>query len=257
MILNYIDKGASKPIVLLHGMAASLNYWNEYIDPLSKTNRVIAIDLLGFGRSPNSDTDYTTEKHIEAIRQTLKSLNVHEPIIIIGHSMGALLALKFAARFPDEVDRLMLVGMPIYVNSSEAKKDITKSKKILEWTYYGRSSQILCTTWCYLLRPLSKRLAPYYLPKQPKQVGADSVLHTWRAYSESLRHVIETQTVESDLKKLKIPTVLCYGDKESEVILHNAHSLKNLPKNIQTTFLNGTHSLPLEKPKELLNLLNS
>ncbi|MBA3758374.1 alpha/beta hydrolase [Candidatus Saccharibacteria bacterium] len=255
MILNYIDKGEGKPIVFLHGLAASLNYWNSYVAELSKTNRVIVVDLLGFGRSPQSASDYTPETHVQAIRQTLESLNVHEPLTLVGHSMGALIALKFAAGFPNEISRLVLAGMPIFKSEEEAKKDITKSKKRFKYAYYGLSSRVLCTTWCYALRPISKRLAPLYLPKLPKAVAEDSVLHTWRSYSESLHNVIEAQNVSEDLHKLKIPTVLIYGNKDSQVVLRNAKLPKVIPEHVDVVILEGTHNLPLEKQKEVLGFI--
>ena len=255
MILNYIDTGEGKSIVLLHGMATSLKYWDSYIRKLSKNNRVIAVDLMGFGRSPQSASDYTPGTHVQAIRQTLESLNVREPITLVGHSMGALIALKFAVNFPSEISKLVLTGMPVYKSKEEARQDITKSKRLFKFAYYGLSSHILCTTWCYALRPISKRIAPLYLPKQPKAVAEDSVLHTWRSYSESLHNVIEVQSVSEGLNKLKIPTVLVYGNKDSEVVLRNTKLPKVIPDHVDVVILEGTHNVPLEKQKEVLRLI--
>ena len=56
MILNYIDKASGEPVVLLHGMASSLRYWNGYIDELAKTRRVISVDLMGYGHYPNTNS---------------------------------------------------------------------------------------------------------------------------------------------------------------------------------------------------------
>lgn len=248
MILNYQDNGSGKPIVLLHGMAASLRYWGVYIEDLAKTNRVIAIDLMGFGKSPNSNS-YKPRSHADAIKETLDSLGVSQPITLLGHSMGALIALKFAVLYPKLVSKLILANMPIYKDASEAKEDITQSKRLLKLTYYGPASHILCTTWCYALRPISKRLAPKYLPHLPKHIAEDSVMHTWRSYSESMEHVISNQHVHADLDKLTMPTTLIYGNKESAVVLANLKSLPALPGHVKVLLVEGTHGLPLEQPK--------
>ncbi|MBA2279133.1 alpha/beta hydrolase [Candidatus Saccharibacteria bacterium] len=248
MLLNYIDSGRGKPIVLLHGMASSSRYWESYLPLLSKTNRVIAVDLLGFGRSPQSSTDYTAGTHIQALHDTLESLGLNQ-FVIAAHSMGALLALKYAVAYPDEVTKLVLIGMPIYTSPEEARRDITRGKKLLAFTYYGNTSRILCSLWCYRLRPVSRRLARYYLKNKPRHVAEDSVLHTWRSYSESLHYIIEQQTVEKNLNSVHCPVYLFYGSHESKIVLGNLASLKIDRTHIHTQILEGTHSLTLEQPK--------
>lgn len=256
VILNSIQKGSGKPILLLHGMAASVNYWHSYFPLLSKTRKVIAVDLLGFGRSPQSTEGYSVEAHCRAIKDTLLSLNINEPVTIMGHSMGALLALQYAIRYPGEISDLILISMPIYKNEAEAKIMITKSRKILAYTYYGPTSYILCTSWCYYLRPISKRVAPLYLPYLPRQVARDSVLHTFKSYSESLRSLVETQSVEDDLKKLKIPAVVVYGNADETFVLDNVHSMKQLSKNISIELMDGSHQIPLEHPEQIMKLIH-
>lgn len=257
MILNCKVIGKGKPIVLLHGMAGSLRYWEAYIPLLSKTHKIIAIDLLGYGKSPQSYGGYTPQEHIQAMRDTLRSLGVHQPATLVGHSMGSLLALKYAVLYPEEVSKLVLLNMPVYTSPAEAKKDITQSKKVLEYAYYGNSSRALCTTWCRLLRPLTKHLAPLYLPTVPKAVAEDSLLHTWKSYSESMKHVIEDQTVEADLRKLTVPTIQVYGSQESPVVLRNVAAIKGLGHRIDTQIIAGSHKLPLEKPELISGLILS
>ena len=249
MILNYKVAGKGQPIVLLHGMAGSLRYWEAYLPLLSKTHKVIAIDLLGYGKSPQSKGGYTPQEHAQAIRDTLQSLGVQESATVVGHSMGSLLALKYAVLYPEEVSKLVLLNMPVYTSPAEAKKDITQSKKVWEYAYYGNSSRALCTTWCRLLRPLTKHLAPLYLPTVPKAVAQDSLLHTWKSYSESMKHVIENQTVEADLRKLTMPVQQIYGSTESKVVLANVAALSGLPAGVVTQVTEGSHKLPLENPE--------
>ncbi len=255
MVLHYIDKGRGEPILFLHGMAASSNYWQTYISQLEQKRRLIAFDLLGFGRSRQSAEGYSVLDHCQAIKETLDHLRIDGPVMLVGHSMGALLALKFAVLYPEKVNKLVLLNMPIYLNQAQAKKNITRSKRHLRLAYYGPSSHLLCTTWCYLMRPLTKRLAPFYLPHLPAHVARDSVLHTWKAYSESLHNIIEIQSVEQDLSKLTIPAVLLYGNKEDEIVLNNASSLKKHKPNITIQFVPGTHNLPLEQSETIINLL--
>jgi len=222
---------------------------------LSKKYRVIAIDLLGFGKSPQSDGGYTPEDHCRAIRSTLRSLGVHEPAIIVGHSMGSLIALRYAVLYPHEVSKLVLLNMPVYTSPAQAKRDITQANKMWEYAYYGNSSRALCNTWCSFLRPITRWIAPLYLSSVPRAVAQDSLLHTWKSYSESLKYVIEDQAVEADLNKLVVPTLQVYGDQESQVVLNNVAKFKNLSSENRIQIMHGSHKLPLEKPDLISKLI--
>lgn len=235
-------------------MAASSRYWEGLDRTLSANYSVISLDLLGFGKSPQSTSGYTPESHVSAIYDTLRSLAIEMPVTIIAHSMGALIALNYAVQHPNMVARIILVGMPLYTSPEEARQDITGGKKRLKLAYYGPTSHILCTTWCYFLRPMTRRLARFYLRGKPSHIAEDSVLHTWKSYSQSMQHVIENQHVQELLNQLEIPLTLLYGNKDSPVVLKNAKALK-LKTNVELNIVNGTHNLPLEYPETIVAIL--
>lgn len=254
-ILHADDTGSGTPIVLLHGMAGSARYWEGLTDHLSQNLRVIAIDLMGFGQSPQSLGGYTVQEHVSSIRTTLLALSVLEPMIVVGHSMGALLAFSYAATFPDTVKQVILINPPFYKNQIEARSDIVNGKRWRKYAYFGVTSHLLCTTWCYWLRPISRRVAPLYLRKKPRHIAQDSVLHSWRSYSESLDNVIERQTIISDLATIKIPIKIIYGSQESPVVLANTEQLQGKFSNVSLQMLNGSHNLPLELPRQIKEII--
>ena len=256
MLLNYTDKGNGIPIVLLHGMASSKRYWDSYLDDLSKKNRVIAVDLLGFGHSPKPRNAYTLEDHTLALKETLSSIGVLSPIKLVGHSMGARVALSYANKYPNEVNKLSLISMPLYHSSNEARSSITKQKLKFRLAYYGPTSFLLCTLWCKLLRPLSSRMAHIYLPRFPKIVAEESVLHTWHSFSCTLHNVIENNDGINELHQLSQPTQIIYGDNDDKTVIQNVKALTALPKNVLLTILPGTHNLPLENQALLISLIS-
>jgi pimeloyl-ACP methyl ester carboxylesterase len=95
----------------------------------------------------------------------LHTLGIDEPATIVGHSMGFLIALRYAVLYPDGVSKLVLLNMPVYTSHGQAKKDITQANKMLEYAYHGNSSRALCNTWCTFLCPITKWIAPLYIPK--------------------------------------------------------------------------------------------
>ena len=88
------------PIVLLHGVGLRAEAWNAQIDALAPRYRVVAPDLPGHGQSP-APTAERLGAFTDAVAQLLE-----EPGLVVGHSMGALIALDLAGRYPDRVDGL-------------------------------------------------------------------------------------------------------------------------------------------------------
>jgi pimeloyl-ACP methyl ester carboxylesterase len=251
MLLHYTDQGKGEVVVLLHGMASSGRYWDTFIPHLGTTNRIITIDLLGYGRSPMpKDAIYSYESHVKSLVETLDHINIRQPITLVGHSMGALLSLRLASLYPERISRLVLVGMPIFEDATSAREAIIKSKLLNQLAFYGPTSHALCTTWCRLLRPISKRLATFYLPDLPAPVAEDSVLHTWQSYSQSMTHVIENQQVAQDIAKLSIVPILLYGDRDVPKDLDLVAELHTL-KAIDIRTLPGTHQVVFEHPAEI------
>ncbi len=250
MLLHYEETGQGPPVVLLHGMAGSLRYWDQVVPYLAKTHRVITVDLLGFGHSPMpKDVTYNIDTHLKSIMETFEHLKVNEPFTLVGHSMGALLALKLALAQPKKVQKLALISMPVWNKPQEARQAITGGRLSRRLAYYGPTSHTLCTVWCKFLRPVSSRLAHLYIKNQPVPVTRESVLHTWQSYDQSMRYVIENQQVEADLQQLITPTLLLYGDKEDTLTLRNIDAFKSLPDNVRGENIEGSHNLPIESPQ--------
>jgi len=114
---------AGAPTVLaLHGITESRRYWLPRILPLSERFRLIVPDLPGFGMSPKPFTDYTPDFFIDSIEALLEQEAPGATLAILGHSLGALLALEFAARHPQRVERLVLLSLPRFDDPDEAHR---------------------------------------------------------------------------------------------------------------------------------------
>ncbi len=99
--LSVIDLGAGRPVVLLHGVGLNADAWGPQIDTLRGAYRVIAPDMPGHGGSPCPDATPTLETYVEAALAVVQTLS--EPAMVVGHSMGAIIALDAAARAPSHV----------------------------------------------------------------------------------------------------------------------------------------------------------
>lgn len=111
------DSAARKTVVLLHGKNFNGYYWKDVIAFLVKNNyRVIVPDQPGWGRSDKPDLHYSFHVLASATRMLLDTLNVQK-LVLVGHSMGGMLAARFAMMYPDKIDKLVLedpIGLEDY-----------------------------------------------------------------------------------------------------------------------------------------------
>ncbi len=112
---NYIQQGKGTPVILIHGLAASLHDWDDLIPELAANGYACyALDLLGHGDSPKPEERiYQMEWMFEHFSNWVESLHLSEPAILIGHSLGGYMALEYALRLPAATRSLILVN-PLY-----------------------------------------------------------------------------------------------------------------------------------------------
>lgn len=112
---NFVHEGQGTPVILIHGLAASLHDWDELIPALTTNGYAsYALDLLGHGESPRLDSRaYQMDWMFDHFSSWVRSLRLTEPAIIIGHSLGGHLALEYARRVSAWTRGLILVN-PFY-----------------------------------------------------------------------------------------------------------------------------------------------
>jgi pimeloyl-ACP methyl ester carboxylesterase len=97
-------------VVLLHGFGSSLHTWDAWAQGLARTHRVVRVDLPGSGLSPPDPAqDYRDERSLDMLLALMDSLGLQRSSWV-GHSMGGRIAWTLAARFPERVDKLVLVA---------------------------------------------------------------------------------------------------------------------------------------------------
>jgi pimeloyl-ACP methyl ester carboxylesterase len=113
-LVHYEALGRGKPLLLLHGWLGSWRYWVPVMEELSIEHRVYAFDLWGFGDSDRRDGRYDVESYVQLLDAFVENLGIlHKPLPVVGHSLGAVVALLWAARNPDRIDRIMAVSLPL------------------------------------------------------------------------------------------------------------------------------------------------
>lgn len=107
--LNFVEKGKGEVLLLLHGNGESSEYFENQIEYFSKTYRVIALDTRGHGKSPRGKEPFSIRQFAEDLHNFMDGQDI-ERASILGFSDGANIALTFALKYPERVERLILNG---------------------------------------------------------------------------------------------------------------------------------------------------
>lgn len=233
--LHTVITGTGPTLILLHGYLSSAHYFKSIQKRLASTHRVIAIDLLGFGKSPKPRVDYTYNDHITAIHETIQRLGVTKPYVLIGHSMGALIALRYATLFADEIGSLQLFNPPIFSDINQMIDTHKKTGRHYRMMLY---SPIREGYWKAL-----KAVPHNRSNRRPEINFADSVRMSKHAREGSYKHILGGAQFFSDLRKVTVPTALIVGKYDRLVYQENLQT-KELPSNIDLQIVEtGHHTL--------------
>lgn len=220
-----IEEGKGQTIVLLHGIGRTGRVWDHVVEQLKllpENLRVISFDLLGFGDSPTPEwLDYTVDDHAQAVIASLSKLRTKHPVVIVGHSMGCLVAVRVARLRPDLVRHLVLYEMPLH-------------KGLPETLSYRWRLDLYRRVFDWLIKyPLSfdEQAARKMEWLTRKIVGVDVDRDSWVPYIKSLENTIINQNTSEDLKQLAMSMDIIYGNMDLLVIRGKEQQIfgKDLP----------------------------
>ena len=243
--LHYQDTGPSKnaiPIVFLHGFGASLQTWDIWAQALSEDYRVISVDLPGFGLTGEDPTGiYTDQRSVEVLEAFLKELNIPK-VVLVGNSMGGKFAWQFAARYPNQVAKLVLISPDGYASPG---------------IEYGKKPDVpaIADLYRYFFSKtfLAMNLEPAYA--NPKTLS-DALVNRYYdlMLAPGVRGAILArmqQTVLQDpvpsLASIQVPTLLIWGEKDAFIPISNSNDYLKVMPNAKRVSLPNIGHLPQEE----------
>lgn len=228
--INYLDYGkkSGKTIVLLHGWGQNIEMMDMLGKPFVETHRIINIDLPGFGKSEEPVDSWCLEDYAEMIHLLLDELKVKKPIII-GHSFGGRIAIKYAGC--KQVEKVVLLSSPFRPSGKKSFK--TKLLKLLKKV------------------PLLNKLEDWAKSK----IGS----RDYKAASPIMRGVLVkavNEDLTEDAKNIKAPVIIIFGDQDTEVSVSEAKYLESIIKNAGLVVYDGcTHYAYLERLNQTIAVL--
>ena len=202
--LNFIEQGQGQPMVLLHGNGENSSYFVHQIAHFSKSYRVIAIDTRGHGQSPRGEKPFAIKQFAEDLKDFLDARNIAKAVIL-GFSDGGNIALEFALKYPERVEKLILNGANLFPSGV---------KPLYQWPI-----------------EVGYRMAKLFSNKSEKA----------KQNAEMLGLMVNEPHIDpSELARLTMPVLVVAGTKDMIKESHTRLIYKSLP-NAQLAFVEGDH----------------
>lgn len=213
--ISYVDrldasKSNQEPVVLLHGIPTWGYLWQDLIGPISKTNRTLIPDMLGFGFSDQRDCfDRSITRQAEYIDAWLDRLGV-ESAMFVAHDIGGGVALRLATLFPNRVSRLCVLNAVCY--------DSWPIEVMLQFGHPGANRKVSASTAMkglgtalrsgFAQSPDSQLLDGLLAPYRT-EVGKQSLVRNAAALNTN-----HTTEITHLLPRISVPTLVLWGEDD-------------------------------------------
>lgn len=202
--LHFIEQGQGQPMILLHGNGESCDYFEHQIAYFSKQYHVIALDTRGHGQSPRGEKPFTIKQFAEDLLDFMDEKSI-ERAIILGFSDGGNIALTFALKYPERIEKLILNGANLFPSGV---------KPLYQWPI-----------------EIGYRIARLFSKKSEKA----------KQNTEMLGLMVNEPHIEpSELARLTMPVLVIAGTKDMIKESHTRLIYKSLP-NAQMNIIEGDH----------------
>jgi pimeloyl-ACP methyl ester carboxylesterase len=209
--LNFIEQGQGQPMILLHGNGENCNYFEHQIPCFSKNYHVIAIDTRGHGQSPRGEMPFTIKQFAEDLHDYMDEKGI-EKAILLGFSDGGNIALTFALKYPERVDKMIVDGANLFPSGV---------KPLYQWPI-----------------ELGYCIAKLFSKKSEQA----------KRNAEMLGLMVNEPHIESsELARLTMPVLVVAGTKDMIKESHTRLIYKSLP-NAQLAILEGDHFVAAKNP---------
>lgn len=251
-MLNHKIYGAGDPIIILHGLFGMLDNWQTIAKKLAEDYMVILVDQRDHGKSPHTD-EFNYTLLAEDLAGFMEENWIHHAHII-GHSMGGKTAMRFAADYPDMVDRLIIVdiGPKAYVPGHDNIFQALQAVPIDTATTREEVEAVLAEyideagVRLFLMKNL-QRNKPTSESERPEPA------FRWKMNLDLLHRDYHNIIAGLDIKSpVELDTLFIYGLKSKYIEPEEEAEIQKVFSNASFVSIDSGHWIHAERPKELL-----
>ncbi len=219
-LVHYEAIGRGRPLIFLHGWLGSWRYWMPTMEALSDRYRTYAFDLWGFGDSDHNEQRYDIDSYVAQLQQFVENMGLGQsPFTLVGHALGAVIALLYAGRVKIPSLRIMAVSTPL-VAATAGKRLTTGGGSLLD-------------------RVLGRRGAADY-----PEVDLESQKADPNAIAFSARSMTNLE-LQRTLEKLDLPLLLVHGEKDPFIAPPAPDLVRFTDKNVKPIALADSRHFPM------------
>ena len=215
-------------VVFVHGIATDSSSFSHALKYLEGTTslrevRFVAFDLLGAGESRKSDKfEYSYKEQIEALHNSIERLHINTPLVLVGHSMGALIAARYADTYKKSVKKLILISAPVYTEKDLASPAFAAAIRVFKDAVGVKNRKVLDE----------------------------------KSFTNSMNNIVLNKKNYRTLAELKTHTVLIYGNMDQFIAAFNYPKvLKDNAKYLTAIKTEGRHGVSRDKYTKMVDIL--
>jgi pimeloyl-ACP methyl ester carboxylesterase len=205
MLLAYDDDGPGPVVVLLHGFPLNRRMWSAQETSVGSIYRVIAPDLRGHGKSQAPEGIYTIDEMADDVIQLLNALQIREPVVLGGLSMGGYVALSLILRYPGRFRALMLMDTRASADTPDAAR--LREELALKVEASGKAGHVVEAMFPKLVSESTRKHRPELL--EPIRTAMEKT--PARTLVGTLRGLATRPDRTADLPKIQVPTLVMVG----------------------------------------------
>jgi pimeloyl-ACP methyl ester carboxylesterase len=249
------NKAAKKTIILVHGLNGSaLRDWRYQIPVLSKDYHVLTFDLPGFGDSDKEVAYYSPREYAKFINY-IANRYAHGKAIVVGHSMGGAISLRYSEMFPQNIENLILVDVAGVLHRMAYSRQLmkgwlkTRVSDDSRMLYHAdRLANKLLSKVEPVVGPLSSFMSQYVLKSEVLDIDSTTTSAVTLAHED----------LTDALSLLQIPTMIIWGENDTIAPMRTAQVLKSyLPQASLKIIKNAAHVPMVDQPYKFNKLMES
>lgn len=239
-VVHYEVFGRGRPVIFLHGWLGSWRYWFPTMEVVAEQFRTYSFDFWGFGDSRRQDGQISIQHYSDQVIRFLDELGI-EKAILVGHSMGGMVALKTAIDHPERITRVSTVGAPIVGDSLSWLLKLTD--RPLAADIFAR------VPW------LRRSLFKFFLGETSDPAVNEVIDDSVKSSSNTLRRAVSSMwrtDLRPELPRLKVPTLIVHGGRDDIVHPNQADLFDNIAAT-QVMLMPSSRHFPFLDEAELFN----